>query len=633
MSPVRFFDGTQCRCECSSGIVSTTHRCHDARIDEVQIDETCPVPVRGVTFRLSRGVERMEEEVCDCNLADAMAMLSDPDARVRLAGVVSIGQLGSASEGAATQVCALLRDKSDEIRKRAMSTLCGTGHTKEVITRLPKLVNDPSPDVRMYAKSLAKDLGLEVQTIIDVLFDRTKDRGNAMQFGDRWELIDFVGSLGVAAVLPLIELLEDEDDDTVNCACGALAQFGPVSAEAVPKLVDLLESDRTDTWTEAALAIAAIGPASHQAVPRLIEFLEHDVFYYAFFEALGGIGAAAAEAMPELIRIFWQFGDDDEFQDLVGTTIREIGFDSLPRFRLAAIQAIPVLLKRLQTHYSWFEEKDIGNATVAIFRIALEIVVPRLLEARLSGEQPHAYQTIEVLEKIGPAAISLLLEQAVASSQSQIQDIVESVILELDEDARPALLEASKSSKHAVASLADRLLELIDQEADEPPEQEATNATFDVESDADITVTDETILSWFTEIDLEEYLKPLQVFWCIGCLERASVKSGGPALGVHKLARSLKTINPMFKFRALPIGATYLRRVFLDIDSFFDREPFYSNAWSDEERGQELRPEFMKGERRQARWTTKAWTAWSYIDRFLRLRNLLPTLNGGTRLY
>ena len=142
-----------------------------------------------------------------------------------------------------------------------------------------------------------------------------------------------------------------------------------------------------------------------------------------------------------------------------------------------------------------------------------------------------------------------------------------------------------------------------------------------------LSVEDERILGWFNEVDMTQYLVSLQVFWCIGYVEREAIESAGPALGWHKLNARLVRLNPQFTFAPLPTGVTYLREECIpSVDGLFDREPFHSNAWSDEEQGLELRKESMLKNRPQGIWTPKAQTAWGYVDRFLTLRGWLPAI-------
>jgi hypothetical protein len=65
--------------------------------------------------------------------------------------------------------------------------------------------------------------------------------------------------------------------------------------------------------------------------------------------------------------------------------------------------------------------------------------------------------------------------------------------------------------------------------------------------------------------------------------------------------------------------------------ALLDKEPFYSNAWTEDERGMEFRVPYMRGGREEGRWTRRARKAFHYVDRFLSLRKCLPkTTASGT---
>jgi hypothetical protein len=142
-----------------------------------------------------------------------------------------------------------------------------------------------------------------------------------------------------------------------------------------------------------------------------------------------------------------------------------------------------------------------------------------------------------------------------------------------------------------------------------------------------VSAEDERVLTLFKDVDPTEYLTRLQVFWCIGQVDRAAFESAGRALGWDKLQRALKQLRPTFTQIRLPTSSGYIRQNCLEVlDGLFDREPFYSNAWSDEERGMALRDEYMYKNRKESRWTRKARTALSYVDRFLSIMNCLPQI-------
>ncbi len=138
---------------------------------------------------------------------------------------------------------------------------------------------------------------------------------------------------------------------------------------------------------------------------------------------------------------------------------------------------------------------------------------------------------------------------------------------------------------------------------------------------------DQRILTWFQDVDLTEYLTPLQVFWCIGQADRAAIESEGRAIGYSKLERKLKQLQPTFTQVRLYISNGYIRDGCLGVVyALLDKEPFYSNAWADDERGMEFRVSYDYKRRGGGRWTRRARKAFHYVDRFLSIMKCLPQI-------
>ncbi len=138
---------------------------------------------------------------------------------------------------------------------------------------------------------------------------------------------------------------------------------------------------------------------------------------------------------------------------------------------------------------------------------------------------------------------------------------------------------------------------------------------------------DQRILMWFQDVDLTEYLTPLQVYWCIGQADRDAIESEGRAIGYGKLERRLKQLQPTFAQVRLFISNGYIRDSCLGVVyALLDKEPFYSNAWTDEERRMEFRAPYPSGGRGGGRWTRRARKAFHYVDRFLSIMKYLPQI-------
>ncbi len=215
----------------------------------------------------------------------------------------------------------------------------------------------------------------------------------------------------------------------------------------------------------------------------------------------------------------------------------------------------------------------------------------------------------------GPAAPALVA--ALADPDEVVRKSAARALRKIGFRAIPALKEGMRRENAGVRHLAIKVLAKIDPEslADEVSGSEPAPL---------LSKEDRRILDWFETVDLAEYLTSLQVFWCIGCVERNAIESAGLGLGVNRLPSRLRDLDPRFHRQPLPTGAKYLGRALADVDGLFDRPPFHPHAWSDDERGLPLRDE--RGKRRDPLWTPKAWKAWQIVDRFLTLSNRRPEI-------
>lgn len=123
-------------------------------------------------------------------------------------------------------------------------------------------------------------------------------------------LADQIGaSIADKAVPDLIHLLETGDIFDKDAAAGALKHFGPSAKSAIPALRRNLRPTDTSVAWNSAEALGAIGEAAWEAVPDLVnvlmerqkEYLDNGPHICKFAaQALGKIGPAAKEAVPAL---------------------------------------------------------------------------------------------------------------------------------------------------------------------------------------------------------------------------------------------------------------------------------------------------------------------------------------------
>jgi|SRR5579884_499904 len=564
--------------------------------------------------------------------------LSHADPEVRAAAADRLRWIRPSAVGAVPELVKLLADQSGKVRVAAIFALRSIDPTNEAFTRLTDLLEDSHSAEVDFLRWLSRELEPDDDGKVELVLALLELQLGQDLLDSHNLIIKSIVSIGPAAILPLIGFLFSDDDCVVRCACHALAEFGPGAAAAIADLTQLLYSNDANSQ-EAARTLGKIGPAAKSAVPVLVALLERNTGSGLLVEALGEIGSDAAASLPLLIRELLEYVDDDDAQEFVAGiawTLNSIGLEALTHFKPAVIQATPLLIDKLmscEASNPYWESTPIIEAVSAILRIGTEHAAPHLVKVWLGDEYPKNRYAASLLVEIGSPVVQVLLAQAASCFDPMLQEKVEDLIEGMGEKARPALMDAADASGSAVALLAHRLLRSLEEEAQAEAlaERELSRAFADNRSSGlPVSAEDERILTLFKDVDLTKHLTRLQVFWCIGQVDRAAFESAGRAIGWDKLQRTLKRHQPTFTQIRLPTSSGYIRHQCLEVlDGLFDREPFYSNAWSDEERGMALRDEYKYKNRKESCWTRKSRTALRYVERFLFIKGLQPEMTVG----
>jgi HEAT repeat protein len=171
----------------------------------------------------------------------------------------------------------------------------------------------------------------------------------------------------IAAILPLVALLNDEDPRVVGSAANALSNISSkaVPALANPTLIKLLEHEKTEIRKIAAETLGAIGPdAASVAVGPLIRSLEDPSMREKALQALQDMGTAA---IPPLVRYL----DDDN------PIVRRYVAESLGNLGFIAQAAVEPLTYRLEDENPYVR----GAARNALKSIQFEPAMDQLLQA------------------------------------------------------------------------------------------------------------------------------------------------------------------------------------------------------------------------------------------------------------
>jgi len=554
------------------------------------------------------------------------------------------------------------RGRSEKARRKALSKLVLAGQIKYVLSSIA---------TKLQCRHLGPgDVAAVINTAEspdELVFQNLANATTAYAFEFKEIAIDTCGLLKTGHPVVLEALTQTlgrlEMCDTGLCvraafALGRLRSCAPVVLEA---LIVALRDDRENVAKEARSALKKI-EKNHPGEVRAALAAQPDPidFGQLMTDFSGADVAASKRAIEELmkVRAIWECPANDSSRvyghdlDSVGKLANKIGATHEKPFAGLA-QVIVGRWNDIRWRAIWICQR---------IKMSHPVVLEALARAVSVREESTRRFVVETLGKIGVPSPVVLKGLAVGLRDSDM-NVVIATMQALRELATPhpdvveGLLPILNASDYycrwslwalkSIGAYDRKVLEAIRRVASgasghsEWTQKEAleTLAAIPLEAitpansrKSVLNDEDKRILSWFNDerVNMAEYLTPLQVFWCVGRIERKAMESAGPAIGWHKLSRRLLELKPLFKFVPLPTGVTYLSNAIPNLDGLFDKEPFYSHAWSDEERQLELRPDFLHGKRVEARWTAKASKCWVYVDTFLTLEDLLPTITIGS---
>ena len=159
-----------------------------------------------------------------------------------------------------------------------------------------------------------------------------------------------LGEMGLEAVPPLIQALEDENVQVRGGAVWALRLMGPEAKEAVPALIQALGDEDVFVCRDAALALGEIGP-EEGVILALSQALEDEEWLVrrAAARVLGNIGPEEGVVVALIEAL-----EDENVQVRGGAAIalREIGPE--------AVEAVPALVQALGDEESFVRARVAG---------------------------------------------------------------------------------------------------------------------------------------------------------------------------------------------------------------------------------------------------------------------------------
>lgn len=139
----------------------------------------------------------------------------------------------------------------------------------------------------------------------------------------------------------------------------------------------------------------------------------------------------------------------------------------------------------------------------------------------------------------------------------------------------------------------------------------------------------ETIVGWFKSKGYDDsHLLYMKVFWCIGWYDQAALRGGDYALGHAKLQERLDQLKNTRGLMRLSFGITFQRDSINKLEDYFNTFPFINEAWDKSDSSKVFRKigEDDKDNKRDPKWTRRAWNAWLFVDILLEEIGMRPKL-------
>ncbi len=463
---------TQIRRLCSSKssmLAISAVRCLDAVAgpDEKLVLDSIPSLVKALGD--TRPHVRNEASVTLVEIGPAVisavaATLSGNDPGIQLKGCEILGQFGPDAASTVPALLTLLKSEDERVLRAAAKAL-GDIHADPtaVLPALNALLQRSSSSDRITAVRAIADYGPAA-------------RGSA--------------SL-------MLGLLADDSIMLRSSAVDALGRTGGTNAEVIDALIRALSDGNAQVTLTAADALSRIGAP---AVPALVEKLADKNYRRLVVEVLGEIGAGAESAVPSLVELLGNVGDDLELQHEIFIALASIGpkassaTSAMMKIlkdpaagdtragaayvlaRIGEKKALPVLLELIKGANSEAILRSSAWALVILDPKNAEIAdlaMPHLLKATSSDRPLVRKEALAAFGALGPVAaqaLPSLIEHAAGDSDVSVRVQALHSLAKIQApaaDALPVAVASLESPDSGVRNAARYLLGTLGKEAHE----------------------------------------------------------------------------------------------------------------------------------------------------------------------
>jgi len=296
---------------------------------------------------------------------------------------------------------------------RALKELGLAGRRNEAIEAEVRALKDDDALVRQIALESLAELGPEAGATFPSIDDLLRrDLSSQVRVTAAHVLAQFDPS-GKLSVPLLAAMLRDPDYGLRIALIRELDGFGPKGEAATHGLIEVIEQDEDDSVRREAIQCLSRISSASIAVPTLLKALRREQIRKdapvagSILQTLGKIGPAAAPAIPVLVETYNTAPNEQE---------RGSAMIALGGIGPSAREALPTILKATKDPH-WFVR---GLALEALIKIKIEpdVVIPPLISAL--RDKQSAVQKIAAISlgQLGPSAKVAVpaLEAAIADS-------------------------------------------------------------------------------------------------------------------------------------------------------------------------------------------------------------------------
>jgi HEAT repeat protein len=355
----------------------------------------------------------------------------------------------------------LLLNGDNKERREAAYQLYQLGEkSAPAVPTLLKALNDNEQQVWYYSVQTLAKIGPQAEAAVPDLiqdlarFSGEPDEGSRRySSGNRqiWYRSAFaLGSIGKAALPPLIEALSDKNPSLRSGAAKAISWLAKDAEPAIPHLVSNLSDESTDVRYRSSETLARIGKPAIEPILLILNHESPDA-RAAAAKSLAGMGIRANSATQVIVE---KLQSESELEVTVAL------IEALSHARYEDAKLAPLLMTYLEG-----ENKDLEHAAInALLTLpsAKEVTVPNLMKLLLGEDSKQKTKAAYVLGRIGydaAASVPDMITAYIATRDSK--EIYREAIANVGEPAILPLIIHAYSSDHTIENSLDWIVKTM----------------------------------------------------------------------------------------------------------------------------------------------------------------------------